>query len=263
LPELLFWPALLAYGEAAVAYAGNIRHPGTAGRLGTWGVRLGWLAQTALLVAQAVRADGFPWDTWAGSLNLFVWLVVGAYLIWGCRARYRLLGLAVMPPAAILLVLARLGGGTGSGEPSRYSTVFLAVHVGFVLVAFAGFTVSAALSALYLWQERELKRRRAGFLRLRVPSLVTLESVASRTIVVALPALTVGIAAGLLRLRAERGGFDALMAVTLVTWAVYAVFLLLRYELGWRGRRAAYVALCGFALVVVVRLGLPLTHFTS
>ena len=70
---------------------------------GTWGVRLGWLAQTALLAVQAVRADGFPWWSWAGSLNLIVWLVVGAYLIWGCKPRYRLLGLTVMPLAAALL----------------------------------------------------------------------------------------------------------------------------------------------------------------
>ena len=99
--EFLFWPALLAYGEAAVAYAGNVRYPGL-GRLATWGVRAGWVAQTALLVVQAYRADRFPWDTWAGSLNLFVWLVVGGYLVWGCKPRYRLLGLAVMPLAAAL-----------------------------------------------------------------------------------------------------------------------------------------------------------------
>ena len=47
--EFLVVPALLAYGEAAVAYAGELRGPGLAGRLATWGVRLGWLAQTALL----------------------------------------------------------------------------------------------------------------------------------------------------------------------------------------------------------------------
>ena len=98
--EFLVVPALLAYGEAAFAYAGELRGPGLAGRLATWGVRLGWLAQTALLVGQAASAEGFPWGTWAGSLNLFVWLVVGAYLIWGCTPRYRLLGLAVMPVAA-------------------------------------------------------------------------------------------------------------------------------------------------------------------
>ena len=64
--EQLVWPVLLAYGEAAVAYAGNVRSPGTLGRLATWGVRIGWLAQTALLVVQASRADAFPWGTWAG-----------------------------------------------------------------------------------------------------------------------------------------------------------------------------------------------------
>ena len=74
--ELLFWPALLLYGEAAVGYFGDVRRPGRAGRAATWGVRLGWLAQTALLAVQATRDNGFPWGTWASSLSLFVWLVV-------------------------------------------------------------------------------------------------------------------------------------------------------------------------------------------
>ena len=121
--EFLFWPALLCYGEAAVGYFGEARNPGRPGRLATWGVRLGWFAQTGLLVAQAARGDGFPWGTWASSLDLFVWLVVSAYLIWGCRTPYRLLGLAVMPLAVALLVAARAGGGTGTGVASRYSTV--------------------------------------------------------------------------------------------------------------------------------------------
>jgi len=262
LAELLFWPAFLAYSEAVLAYAGNVRTPGLAGRLATWGVRLGWLAQTGLLAVQAVRADGFPWSTWAGSLNLFVWLVVTAYLIWGCRPRYRLLGLAVMPLAAALLLTSRLGGGTSVGGRPRYSDLFLALHVGLVLAAFAGFTLAAGLAALYLWQERGLKRRRASVLRVRAPALATLETLTGRTIAVALPALTLGIVVGLVRLREEGGGLDALMVVTLLTWLVYGAYLLLRYELGWRGRRTAYLALVGFLLVITVRLGLPLTHFS-
>ncbi len=260
--ELLFWPALLAYGEAAVAYAGDARRPGTAGRLATWGVRVGWLLQTALLIVQAARSDGFPWATWAGSLNLFVWFVVSVYLIWGCRTRYRLLGLAVMPLAAALLVLARVGGGTGDASRSQYSTAFLVLHVGLVSFAFAGFTLAAGLSVLYLWQEQRLKSRRAGGILGRAPSLVTLETFAGRTIALALPALTVGIAAGLVRLRHEGRAVDALMAVTFGSWLVYAAYVVLRFEVGWRGRRAAYLGLAGFALVIVARLGLQLTHFS-
>jgi ABC-type uncharacterized transport system permease subunit len=252
--ELLFWPALLAYGEAAVAYAGSMRSGGLT-RLGTWGVRLGWILQTALLALQAARADGFPWSTWAGSLNLFVWLVVSVYLVWGCNARYRLVGLAVMPLAALLLALAWIGGGTDTGARSHYSNLFLVLHVGLVLAAFAGFTLAAALSALYLWQERRLKRRAADVLRLRLPALATLERLTARTILLSLPALTLGIGAGLLRLRQVGGSVDALIAVSLITWLVYGSYLVVRPT----GRRAAHVALLGFVLVAVARL--PLEHF--
>jgi ABC-type uncharacterized transport system permease subunit len=261
LVELLFWPALLAYSEAAVAYAGNARRPGRAGQLATWGVRVGWLAQTALLIVQAVRADGFPWDTWAGTLNLFVWLVVSVYLIWGCRTRYRLLGLTVMPPTVLLLLAAWVGGATDTRVGGAYSSTFLVLHVGFVLAAFAGFMLAAALAALYLWQERRLKLHRAGALLGRAPSLVTLDGLAGRVVAFAVPALTVGIAAGFVRLRSHGGSIDTLMVFTLLTWAVFAGYLVARHGLGWRGRRAAYLVLAGFVLVVVVRLGLPLTHF--
>jgi ABC-type uncharacterized transport system permease subunit len=263
LAELLFWPALLAYGEAAVAYFGEVRHPGRAGRLATWGVRIGWLVQTALLAVQAARAEGFPWSSWAGSLNLFVWLVVGAYLIWGCQPRYRLLGLAVLPLAVLLFALARVGGGTGVGEHSDYSNLFLVLHVGLVLAAFAGFTLAAALSALYLWQERRLKRHERTILRVRAPALSRLDELAARTILVALPTLTLGIAVGIAQLNDRGGGFDALMLVTVLAWAVYGAYLALRRFAGWRGRRAAYVVLAGFVLVAVVRLALPVTHFAT
>ena len=132
--ELLVWPALIGYGEAALAYAGVLHGRGSRSseRLGIWGVRIGWLAQTALLAAQALDSDGFPWGTWAGALNLFVWLVVGAYLIWGCRPRFRLLGLAVMPLAAALLVAAWAGGGTGVAQDDTAGWL-LAMHVGLML----------------------------------------------------------------------------------------------------------------------------------
>src|SRR5262245_21739946 len=255
--ELLIVPALLAYSEAALAYVGELRRPGVAGRLATWGVRVGWLLQTALLVVQASRSEGFPWGTWAGALNLFVWLVVGAYLIWGCRPGYRLLGLAVIPPVALLLALALLGGGTdvaaaeGVGLP-------LALHVGLMLAAFAGFTLAAGLAALYLWENRRLKRRDARLLWRRLPPLEALDRFSARTVAVSLTLLSAGILAGALSLDGD--GVDAAMVVSLLIWIVFATTLVLRREVGLRGSRAAHLVLIGFALVAVV---LPLTHFAS
>lgn len=254
--ELLVVPALLAYSEAAFAYAGELRGPGLAGRLATWGVRLGWVAQTALLVGQATSADGFPWGTWAGSLNLFVWLVVGAYLIWGCKPRYRLLGLVVMPIAAVLLALAWAGGGTGL-ESGGDSGVVLAIHVGLMLAGFASLTLAAGMAALYVWQERRLKRRERRLLRVRVPPLDALDRLAARSVLAGLILLALGIGAGASRF--QRGDFDLAMAVTAAILVVYLALLVLRHE-GWRGRRAALLNLAGFALVAVV---LPITHFAQ
>jgi ABC-type uncharacterized transport system permease subunit len=154
--------------------------------------------------------------------------------------------------------VARIGGGTNAGVKSGYGNVFLVLHVGLVLAAFAGFTLAAALAALYLWEERRLKRRAADILRLRLPPLASLEQLTWRTIAVSLPLLTLGLAAGVVRQRERGGSLDALEIVTLVTWLVYGGFLALRPT----GRRAAYLALGGFALVIVARLVLAGSHFT-
>ena len=114
--ELLFWPALLAYGEAAVAYAGDARQPGLRRAARDLGRADRLAPADGAARRQAERAEGFPWTTWAGSLNLFVWLVVSVYLVWGCRTRYRLLGLAVMPLAVGAARLAWAGGGTGASR---------------------------------------------------------------------------------------------------------------------------------------------------
>jgi ABC-type uncharacterized transport system permease subunit len=134
------------------------------------------------------------------------------------------------------------------------------MHVGLVLVAFAGFTLAFAVSALYLWQERRLKRRATTILRRPAPSLATLDRLAGRLALFSLPPLTLGIAVGIERLVNRGEHVDALVVATLVTWVVWAAYLVLRAT-GISGRRAAYVALAGFVLVILVRVALPAVHF--
>src|SRR5262249_26443433 len=166
---VFFWPAMLGYGEAAFPYASTPTSPAA-----TWGVRLGGPPQTPPPAAPVVGTDGgFPWSSWAGTLNLFVWFLVGTYLIWGCRPRFRLLGLTVMPLAASLFLVARIGGGTNA-RVSHYGDLFLVLHVGMLTAAFAGFTLAAGLAALYLWQEHRLKGRAPDILKMRLPPLASL-----------------------------------------------------------------------------------------
>ena len=163
--EPLFWPALAGYGESRRSPTVRARP-----RLGTWGVRLGWLAQTALLGVQAARRRRL-------SLGGLGWLAQPLRL--ARRRRVPDLGLpAALPPARPRGHAARRGPARRRlrrrrrGRPATRAATrrcSSSLHVGLVLAAFAGFTLAAALSALYLWQERRLKRREAGILRSALP----------------------------------------------------------------------------------------------
>jgi len=162
-----------------------------------------------------------------------------------------------MPLAFTLFVVARIGGGTNS-RASHYGDLFLVLHVGMLTAAFAGFTLAAGLAALYLWQEHRLKGRASDILRMRLPPLASLEFLAWRTILVSLPLLTVGLAIGVIRQQRDGGTFDEREVLTLLAWIVYGGFLAARPT----GRRAACLALGGFALVVIARVALAGSHFT-
>jgi ABC-type uncharacterized transport system permease subunit len=167
------------------------------------------------------------------------------------------MGLVVMPLAAGLLALAWAGDGA-SVHAADGGGWALDAHVGLMLAAFACFTVAAAMAVLYLFEERRLKRRDAGVLRLRLPPLEALDRLATRVALVGLFLLSAGIVVGLTRLDAAE--LDVAMTVTVCIWAMYAATLLLRREARLQGRRLALSLVGGFSLVALV---LPLTHFAS
>ena len=146
--EALFWPALLAYGEAAFAYprrAHARRDLGRAHRL--------------------ARADGAARRAGGARRRLPV-VELGRLaqpLRLARRRRVPDLGLpSALPPARPRGHAARrraLRRRAARRRDARrvtldYGNLFLVLHVGFVLAAFAGFTLAAALAGLYLWQER-------------------------------------------------------------------------------------------------------------
>ena len=125
-----------------------------------------------------------------------------------------------------------------------------------MLAGFAGFTLAAAMAALYLWEERRLKRRErrssaCGCLR-------STRSTGSRPAPCSARSCCSTPASSSAPRSFERGDFDAPMAVTLVIWALYASLLSAPRGLARTAGRVAVLA--GFALVAIV---LPLTHFAS
>jgi len=78
---------------------------------------------------------------------------------------------------------------------------------------------------------------------------------------VGFPLLTAGIITGSLYAQYTLGSFfsfDPKEILTLIAWMIYAVLLHERLTVGWRGRRAAILALCGFGMLIITFVGASL-----
>jgi CcmD family protein len=69
LAELLFWRALLFYGEAALGYVGEARRPGVAGNGDDGACGSAGSPRPHCSSAGEHGRRSFPWGTWAGSLQ--------------------------------------------------------------------------------------------------------------------------------------------------------------------------------------------------
>ena len=87
----------------------------------------------------------------------------------------------------------------------------------------------------------------------RLPSLATLDRIAYRTAIVAFPVYTFAVIAGALWAEVAWGrywGWDPKETCAFVTWVIYAAYLHARSTAGWRGRRAAWISVVGFASIM-------------
>ena len=118
---------------------------------------------------------------------------------------------------------------------------------------FAGLVSGLIAGMLYLM----LTWRREG-LQQMLPSGESLDNLTYKTIGVAFPLLTAMIAAGAYWANRTWGSYwswDPKETAALITWLVYAGYLHMRIARGWRGRRAAYFAVLGFAVVMFTFFG--------
>lgn len=202
-------------------------------------------------IAEHTRAMGhLPlgnfFDT--ASMASFMFMLVFLLVYW----RYRFVGLSlfVFPLVAVLSVAAAMGAPMAPWANRQIRDVWLLVHIVLVLVGYAALLLSAGAALFYLVQERRLKKKEKSFLGFldseRVPPLATLDKLITRSMSVGFVAITIAVIAGSTWASIELGVkwiSEPKIFVSLVTWGFYLLMLFLRVSAGWRGRKAAFLAL--------------------
>jgi cytochrome c-type biogenesis protein CcsB len=87
-----------------------------------------------------------------------------------------------------------------------------------------------------------------------LPSAAVLDRLAYRTIAFAFPVWTFAVIAGAIWAQQAWGrywGWDPKETWAFITWVIFAGYLHARATAGWKGRRAAWIAVAGFTSLLV------------
>lgn len=137
-------------------------------------------------------------------------------------------------------------------------SAWLPIHLSLLFLGVAGFALSGAVGALYIYVHNALKAKRFDIVT-RFPSLDWLDQTQFRAMLFGFLALTFGIGAGGALAVAsfqQNWVMDPKVVYTGLVWLIYAAALQSRLIWGRRGRFTAWVSISGFALMIFSLLGL-------
>ena len=260
---VLFWFALALYISATVLYAYQfvLRRS----KVGWWARLLtgaGFICQTASIGAHSIATHGTQL-TGANQLMLASWALVLMYFVMEHLIKIKVYGTFLVPVAVIFMASAQIVGGLAGQahltgvQLSQLDDWRVAFHVALIVFANAGFALGAVASALYLYQESQLKSRKSSVFTRRLPSLSTLQTMARRAISFSFPVYTAGLLLGIIRaieVHVSAWWFDPRIMMSGVVWATFAVYLTLVYRREATSRTTSRVAIVGFVFVVILAI---------
>lgn len=253
--DVLFSLTAATYVAASVLFLRFLaRGKGELGPLAPRLVLVGATLHAAHIVVASLIANVCPVEGIHFPMSVASAAMCFGYLFARRRYRVEVAGAFVVPLALTSLLASRFVG--SASEPGeRIKSVILPFHVTLNLFGVALFALAFSMATLYLVQERLVKQKRIDGISRRLPPLDVIDRAEHRFLLAGFPLLTIGIITGTVWARRVEIGMpgELLRAVfSYVTWFVIAAVLFLRAAAGWRGRRAAYGTIAGFAFSVLV-----------
>lgn len=243
--------------------------PGAAG--GTFkGDLWGRIAVSLTVVAFLVEASGVatralsvqraPWANMYEFSITFSTVAVGSYLVLlALKKNVRWIGLPLVTTVLLDLGIAVTTLYTDSDQlvPALHS-YWLWIHVSTAIICGAVFYLGAVGTVLYLFRDSYESKLASGgtpgkfasSVMERLPSASSLDKFAYRVNAAVFPLWTFTIIAGAIWAGDAWGrywGWDPKEVWSFITWVAYAAYLHARATAGWKGRKAAYLALFAFA----------------
>ncbi|MBI5893137.1 MAG: cytochrome c biogenesis protein CcsA [Deltaproteobacteria bacterium] len=141
--------------------------------------------------------------------------------------------------------------------PPPFQSNWLWVHVTFAWFGFGSVMIAGGIAIIYIL--KDAAKQRANVMSGWFPSLEVLDDLIFRFIFFGFITLTVEIGAGAIWANGLWGrywGWDPMETWSLIMWLIYGINMHLRVTLGWKGRKAAWLALLSIISVFIAFFGI-------
>ena len=225
----------------------------------------GFLSHTVLLGLLIAACGYIPAFDLSQVLLISGWALAGVFLALHRKLNLKFFGVFAAP-LVLLAVLAALllpePSVTGIADlESLAGNIWLIAHIITIFIGDAALVLAGGAGMFYLIQERAIKHKKRGFFYKRLPPLEMLDSAGYACLVLGFIMLTLGLITGIVYAGLVWGrlwAWDPKEVWSGITWLVYAALLHERLVVGWRGRRAAIMAIIGLGILLFTFLGVNL-----
>jgi ABC-type transport system involved in cytochrome c biogenesis permease subunit len=213
--------------------------------LGAFG--LGAVFQLVSIVDQGLAQHHFPANDVFESMSLCAWMVTVAFLAVYWRYKAESLSVFVFPLVFVLTLVAALRNPVARWSSDALRSTWLIVHIVLAMLGYAALLLTAVAAVAYLLQERRLKGKGKSLAVYRLfPPLGTLDELISRSLGAGFVFITASIVIGSVWSYIEVGPSwidNGLISTAFITWGIYLALIFFRVSAGWRGRKAAILAI--------------------
>lgn len=231
-------------------------------RVAQWSMAVGFVLHTGVLMDEWAVDGHYPLFGLQETLSFLAWALVALYGVVFYRYRAQAVGAFTVPLICILTFVALVINADSTTSPAQFPATFLfPIHTTMLVFAYAAFFIVFMASVMYLVQERELKLKTFSAFFHRLPSLSTINEIATHAAAIGLTLLTLGLVAGMFWSWSLNGRMlqnDPKEISAVLTWLLYFGLAIYRSTANWRGRRAAWLGVLGFVLVLCTFLAAPL-----
>jgi len=214
--------------------------------------------QTCYIVLRYTIVGHTPITSQHEAVVFFAWALTWSFLTFRWRYTVRNFGTFVSALIFLLLLASTLASREAMPLAPALQSYWLPVHAGVSIIAYGFLSLAFCGGVMYLLQEWELKSKRFGYFFSRLPSLDALDQLNSHCLSAGFCFLSIGIITGSIWAYQAWGTYwqwDPKETWSLITWFIYLVQLHQRFTVGWRGKRAAIMAIIGFCAVMFTLWG--------